>query len=364
MKKYLMLMLLLISSFPILGESGSAGNGGDGVFCTWRKPMILDYYASGFVGGAHYGSYSPIFDIYRSTKPLAVRVIEILNETYDMTSGFFEIEVVAKDKIKAISRGVKSSLKTVGDYSTWTLVDDVGIIKDSLHDDFIPKGCKILQVAKAIGSDVKVNRSLFNQLDEKQKEVLALHEAIYFLGRKAYGHKNSFLTRSLIRAILRRGGNSNDREIYDAIVNFVFNKLPEYAQNIDEDIPGSGKRNLWRLNIFDLNGEFILEEGQNLSNCEASIIGAVSNKLDLSFSLDDFTPQTHEYVSLIQYLVKQGFLTTDQMKNLSLESYDRAFIYGAVNNIKIIGLNRKDQLFSTIPFKDGNYQCLYKRSIL
>lgn len=361
MRLFSLIALTLFYSLSTFAESGSAGNGGDGVFCNWRKPMVLDYYASGFVGGILYGEYSPIVDIYSSTKPLADLALEILDQAYDMTSENMTIQGVGKTEIKSIRKGLKRTLKSIGHYSKWALVDDVAVIKDSLHDDFLPKGCKVLQVAKAIGNDVTVNRNLFNQLDEKQKEVLAIHEAIYLLGRENYGHKNSFLTRNLVRAILRRGASAYDQEIYDAIGKFILNKLPDYAQNIDEDISGSGTFNIWRLNIFDLAGEFVLEDGQDATICEGSIKGVVSSSLDFRLSLDNFSPKMINYVSLIQFWLTRGLLSTNQITELSLGAFDRAFLYEEGSDFKMIGLNRKDQFFSFIPL--GNYKCLYKRSL-
>ncbi|MFZ4715804.1 MAG: hypothetical protein ACOYL6_18925 [Bacteriovoracaceae bacterium] len=364
MRTYILITLAFICSLSIYArEGGSAGNGGDGVFCSWRNPMALDYYASGFIGGALYGNYSPIIDIYSSQKTIAELSLQILDQVLDSTHDNFKIEGIKKSDVKSIRKNLKRSLKAIGNYSRWKLVDDVAIIKDSLHDDFLPVGCKVKQIANAQGKKVTVNRNLFNQLDEKQKEVLALHEAIYLLGRENFGHNNSFLTRNLIRAILRRGADSNDQEIYSAIEKFIFNKLPKYANNIDENIPGSGILNSWRLNIFDLSGDFILEDNQDVTICDQTIKGVVTNDLHFNLSIDDFSQSKLNSITLLQFWISQGFLSSDEAKALSLGTFDRALFYENGNDFKMIGLNRKDQFFSLVPLSQGHHRCLYKRSI-
>ncbi len=324
--------------------------------------MALDYYTSGLVGGVLNGSYSPLFDIYSSPKLLTQVVLDILKHEEDK---LYKREVVKikhfgiefKD-FRKLRFSLKKAYKFIGHHSSWKRVGELDDILDSKSEEILPPGCQIKQVVKIINKDVSVNQNLFDQLDDKQKDIFLLHEALYYIGRNKYKHTSSFLTRHLIRSLLRRGANSADIEVFDALQRFIKNDPPKYYADIKENIPGSSKFNNWRLNLFDLAGKFSLKDSSEM-DCPKEIENVV--KKDLSFSLMlntnyEFESTNPDQIGFyIQDWLYKSFASTD----LSLSENDRFIklgyrLYG--------GLDRKGRFFIFIPhfFSDSRY-CSYER---
>jgi hypothetical protein len=343
--KLLSFALLGLITLPALHAGGSGGNGGDGVFCSWRKPLVLDYYASGFIGGILYGGFSPILDIYKTRKSIGLEAVEILEKAKKAMGPQWSVNGAGRTELEILRKGLSRSLKVMGDYQDWKQVDAVQGIQDSLHEDFLPQGCRVLQIANSTDKGVQVDKTLFEQLDSKQKELLALHESLYLLGRKSFNHQNSYLTRNLTRAILRYGGNPQDSELFGAVSDFILNKVPAYLGHIDENVPGSGTLNTWRLNVFDLQGEFFLENSEEEASCPRKISGSVSSDLKFTLSPFDFQSENFNYVTYLGLYVEKEFLKESSLGPLSLSLNDRVIPFDWGEEVYMMGLNRKDQFF-------------------
>ncbi len=281
-KKILFFLLVLLSTHLYSDTGGGVGNGGDGIFCDWREPMTLDYYGVGFAGKA---SHLPqVVPLYEDNRRLDQIVIQAIDDFILYRHKHGKIAVawngVGKKELLLLKNRIKKGVKKYFDYSEWTSVKKIPEIKDALYEFLIPEGCKIKQVAMFKNGKIYVDDYLFSLLDNRQKEMMALHEVIYWIGRKYHGHDNSFFTRNIIRSLLRMAGsNKGEHEIYKSLHYFKNNELPQYLQGIREGDTGSAFKNKWTLNLFDLAGKFNLKEMNN-SSCPTSVQVNLNRFLD------------------------------------------------------------------------------------
>ena len=358
----LLLLAVIINPSKSLAEGGGVGNGGDGIFCSSRAPMAYDYYSSGFLGTGSVSRIDVIHDIYRINKTVGDFFLDKIKGYIDPPLNL-RANGLDRESLNLFYKRLKNALKEIGDYTKWSYVSSVPEIRDTLQDDFIPRGCKILQVAKGKDGRVSVARSLFHQLDKRQKEILAFHEALYYVGIKHYGHTTSYFTRSLIRELLR----DNQSMILffqtsKAIREFIDNQLPTHAEGIIDGEPGSGRQNFIRLNIFDLEGSFIISNQASIKKCPERI--SIKTNRNRSFVIQSLNIKSADIMSAS--IVSSWFgPRSTELEELSLGKNDRGFEIVLKPTPKDyqslgLGLNRLDQFYIKYFDKEGT-ACIYDR---
>lgn len=174
--------LLALSTIPArAGEK--VGNGGQGVFCPGKAPVVLDYFE---VGLRRYGG-----------TPVLVNVDQLTEEQF---------VTLVEGRLKSFPRFVAEFQNTkaaLGAMTDWIYTDQLPLrlTDDSAEAYEIPSGCLKQQLAVRQGNDVYLADGLVSRMTKGQAGVLWVHEILYSIAT-SHGRSTSKEVRQLMTELL------------------------------------------------------------------------------------------------------------------------------------------------------------------
>lgn len=174
--------LLALSTIPArAGEK--VGNGGQGVFCPGKAPVVLDYFEAGL---RRYGG-----------TPVLVNVDQLTEEQF---------VTLVEGRLKSFPRFVAEFQNTkaaLGAMTDWIYTDQLPLrlTDDSAEAYEIPSGCLKQQLAVRQGNDVYLADGLVSRMTKGQAGVLWVHEILYSIAT-SHGRSTSKEVRQLMTELL------------------------------------------------------------------------------------------------------------------------------------------------------------------
>jgi len=195
-----MMMVGLLISAHVAFAGGDVGNGGGGVFCEGKSPVLLDYYEAG---------------LKRIGQPTAPALVDLDKLTEKAAFELFQSRLASVPEFK---EQVDRAMKIVGDVANWidgpvVEVDDTG---KAYH---LPAKCAYSQIAVRQEKQIYADSALLSRLSEGQRTLLRFHEAIYYLMSLRNKH-TSIEVRKVTAALVR--AEFSPSELKQALAPFGF----------------------------------------------------------------------------------------------------------------------------------------------
>ncbi len=176
-----------------LFESSGCGNGGHLLQCEGKEPVLLDYFEA---------TLPTLADDFNFINLKDFNLIEYFTQLFTPFPNF--------------KNQFTQALMIIGPPSSW-IISDLKRTSDTNKAYYISetkcKNSKLQQVAIRQNHTVYVDRDLFNTLPEKQRQLLYIHEVLYYLGQKSNNINSSELIRQIIRQALQQKSDYLDKKI-------------------------------------------------------------------------------------------------------------------------------------------------------
>jgi hypothetical protein len=280
-------MMISIFVLPSLGFTKGGGNGGKVVACSWRDPIVLDYYEL-FMGNLEVeplsNSITPIKmelstitedNFIQSFSTLIDETINYHNKNVKNDSNVNRVHRKNQKEIKDILKTFRNTFAEISTYfpklERWNLGQyNVYTTRDSGENYSLPSNCSLQQIAnyrfQGGSFGVYVNEKLFRNLPYEQKIILYFHELFLEMGKKYYGHEDAFFTRKMIRFIAKEFNIQNPLSVI--LKNSLIRNIYEFANQISwmGHIYSEKNPEVYFPNLLDIEGKFHLLHDKKAAN--------------------------------------------------------------------------------------------------
>lgn len=176
--KTLALIISLIISTTLMA-SFTKGNGGNILDCSHKENVVLDYFE---INPLH--SFDPLKDINDNVKFMSL-----------IESRLASVSPVWQKKFNTILSELNMRVRFVQ--------TPLGTVNDA-YVVIIPNDCELKQTAVQINNRIIIDESLFNSLNDFQKNIFLTHEIIYSIMLSERSLDDSRPVRALIALLLNK----------------------------------------------------------------------------------------------------------------------------------------------------------------